>query len=255
MGPKELEGLARVSGRHWFYRGKRRVIWYWLRRVGALAGRPLLVDCGAGTGEFAVEATRHCRVMGLDDSDWAVNRLEGLLGSGNARKATVTALPIDDGAADIVTALDVIEHVADDRAAVAEFHRVLRPGGWLAVTVPACPFLWSSWDEVLGHHRRYTHRTLKTLLEDGGFQPARLAYINVPAFPAMVAARILRRWAGEPSGWRFEDWIPPGPINALLEELFVWTACMPHVRFPAGASLLAIARQQVPGISPKAWPR
>lgn len=243
MGPKELEDLARVSGRHWFYRGKRRVVWYWLERVGALAGRPLLVDCGAGTGEFALEAKARCRVLALDDSDWAVNRLVALLGPDGAREAAVNALPVEDGSVDIITALDVIEHVEDDRGAVTEFRRALRPGGWLAVTVPACPFLWSSWDEVLGHHRRYTQEALGALMADAGFDVARIAYINVPAFPAMVAARLVRRCAGEPSGWRFEDWIPPRPLNALLERLFVWTACMPLVRFPIGASLLVIARR------------
>jgi SAM-dependent methyltransferase len=160
-------------------------------------------------------------------------------------RATATGLPLDDGVADIVTALDVIEHVADDGAAVAEFRRVLRPGGWLGITVPACPFLWSSWDEVLGHHRRYTAKTLKSLVERAGFRLLRLAYINVPAFPPMVVARVLRRWLGEPSsrGWRFEDWIPPTPLNAFLEWLFVFTACLPGLRFPIGASLLAIGEK------------
>jgi len=240
MGPKELEDLARVSARHWFYRGKRRIVWFWLRRVGALAGRPLLVDCGAGAGEFAVEATRHCRVVALDDSDWAVRRLAGLLGARCVKKAAATALPLEEGAADIVTALDVIEHVADDRAAIGECRRILRPGGWLVITVPACPFLWSSWDEVLGHHRRYTLRSLRSVLADGGFRLTRIAYINVPAFPAMVVSRIARRWAGEPEGWRFEDWIPPPRLNTLLETLFVRSACIPCLHFPLGPSLLAV---------------
>ncbi len=243
MGPKELEELARVSGRHWFYRGKRRIVWHWLKSVGALNGHPLMVDCGAGTGEFALEASRYCQIIAVDDSDWATKRLTELLGEGNVRRATATGLPLDSGMADIISALDVIEHVADDRAALLEFHRVMRPGGWLAITVPACPFLWSRWDEILGHHRRYTARALRPLVEDAGFQIARLAYINVPAFPFMLAARILRRWTGERSGCGLENWIPPHPLNSFLEWLFVSSACSPGLRFPIGASLLAIAKK------------
>ena len=62
--------------------------------------------------------------------------------------------------ADLVTLLDVIEHIEDDHGFLAEIADAMRPGAQLVVTVPALPQLWSPWDEELGHHRRYTKQTL-----------------------------------------------------------------------------------------------
>ena len=98
-----------------------------LRRFGDVSG----LDMG-------LAALRHARARGL-----AVAR-------GSAEN-----LPVGDAQLDVVVALDVLEHLDDDRRALDEILRVLRPGGVLLATVPAYPFLWSSHDEALGHRRRY----------------------------------------------------------------------------------------------------
>jgi SAM-dependent methyltransferase len=101
--------------------------------------------------------------------------------------------PASFGAAGL---FDVIEHVADDHALLRAVHRVLRPHGVLAVTVPAHPWLWSAEDEVAGHHRRYTRRSLGAALERAGFEVTYDTYVFAALVPPMFALRALRHRLG-----------------------------------------------------------
>src|SRR5205085_10711934 len=105
------------------------------------------VDVGSGTGSFLEVLERYANeVVGI----------EPLVREGNGRMkpGDVQRLPFDAGSVDLVTALDVLEHV-DDGSALAELRRVLRPGGLIVATVPAFRFLWSARDELAAHRRRY----------------------------------------------------------------------------------------------------
>jgi SAM-dependent methyltransferase len=79
--------------------------------------------------------------------------------------ADADALPFRDGAFDLVGSFDVLEHLADDRSAVREQTRITRPGAYLVAAVPADQRLWSSHDEAVGHHRRYSRSNLRQVLE------------------------------------------------------------------------------------------
>ena len=114
----------------------------------------MLADCGAGTGLFAREMSDFCRVIAIDSEEEALCLAEQKLGKENVRRGSCVALPLEDSSVDCVTALDVLEHVGDDRLAVREFARVLKPGGVAVVTVPAMQSLWSDWDEALHHYRQ-----------------------------------------------------------------------------------------------------
>jgi SAM-dependent methyltransferase len=85
-------------------------------------------------------------------------------------------LPIQDNSVDIVTMLDVLEHLSDDARALSEVSRVLRPGGALVLSVPAYQHLWSAHDEALHHFRRYEKVQLARVLRRGGFRVWRLSF-------------------------------------------------------------------------------
>ena len=89
-----------------------------------------------------------------------------------AAQGLLTALPYAAGAFDLVCALDVVEHVADDEAAFAELARVTAPGGTLLVSVPLHPALWTEFDTLVGHGRRYEPERLASLLGRHGFTVA-----------------------------------------------------------------------------------
>jgi ubiquinone/menaquinone biosynthesis C-methylase UbiE len=86
-------------------------------------------------------------------------------------RADAQSMPIADNSVDIVTAMDVIEHIPDDKAALREISRILKPGGYLLATVPAFQSLWSDHDVALHHFRRYTQPSFRDVIQRSGLGP------------------------------------------------------------------------------------
>ncbi len=112
-----------------------------------------------------------------------------------ARRATCASassraehLPFPTASADLITSMDVIEHLDDD-AALAEYHRVVRPGGLVLLTVPAYPWLWSHHDDWAAHLRRYTRPTLLDAVTRAGLRPVRTTYFNSFLVPPAAVMR------------------------------------------------------------------
>jgi SAM-dependent methyltransferase len=244
MNPEEYRNLDHIEEHHWFYAGKREIAGYWLRKCGGLHRDQLLVDCGAGTGRFAAEMQQFCRVLAVDDHEESLQIARSRLGPDNVRRGSCEALPVPDHTADYITALDVLEHVWNDRAAVAEFARILKPAGIAVITVPAMPWLWSDWDVALHHVRRYTAHSLKRLLQHPRLRLIHWNYINVFALPAIWLSRKLRALQRKDSPARIEDTVPPYLLNAALRLAFTAPARQEWLRFPVGVGLLAIVRAE-----------
>jgi SAM-dependent methyltransferase len=152
-------------------------------------------------------------------------------------------LPFPDDAFDLVTTLDVIEHIDDDVAALAELRRVLRPGGRLLVAVPAFMFLWGKQDEVSHHRRRYTARTLRRALAQAGFGVDRTSYFNTILFLPVAAVRLGRRLVRRPGARQSDFDLGPASLNRLLGAVFGVEASLVARRdLPFGVSVLALAR-------------
>jgi SAM-dependent methyltransferase len=247
MNADEYDNLERVEGTHWYYSGKRQFVREWIRRIRRPAPADLLLDCGAGTGIFAKEMEAECRVMVLDDHEEALRilrrkfRPEQIIGLADGQ------IPLPDASVDYVTALDVLEHIGPDALAVKGFHRVLRPGGLAAVTVPASMALWSDWDVSLHHFRRYDRPGLRALFPAADWEIVCVNYTNVVVYPAVWLVRKLRGLKGgapaPASGARTEDKLPAAPLNALLRALFVGLALLP-LPMPFGVSLVLVARRK-----------
>jgi len=244
MNPAEYANIAALERRHWYYAGKRAVVKGWLNRVARLQPGHTLLDCGAGTGLFAEEMSACCRVMVLDDHEEALRMLrarfkpEQILGLAGDR------VPLPDASLEYVTALDVLEHTPDDAAVVQGFHRLLKPGGVAAVTVPASMALWSDWDEALHHFRRYSRPQLRALFPAADWELVYVNYTNVLVYPAVWLVRKWRRWfPAKPSTVRVEDTIPAGWINHCLHAQFVALAKM-RLPMPFGVSLVLVARKR-----------
>ena len=119
----------------------------------------------------------------------------------------------------MVTSFDVLYHlnVDDDRAALDEIHRVLRPGGIALIRLPAFDWIRGAHDEVVHTRHRYTRDELSGKLEDAGFRLEHATYANFLLFPMAPAKRYLERRQG--SREATDLWRPPGPINRLLADL------------------------------------
>jgi 2-polyprenyl-3-methyl-5-hydroxy-6-metoxy-1,4-benzoquinol methylase len=241
MNPEEYVKLDRLEKEHWFYSGKREIVRYWIDKLHPLSPSSLLVDCGAGTGQFAAEMQSHCRVLAVDDHEESLKIATSKLGPSSVKKGSCLALPLSDESADCLTAMDVLEHVQEDAQAIGEFARVLKPEAIAVITVPALKSLWSDWDVSLHHFRRYTRSSFLKLLEHPEFRIEHWNFVNVVALPAVYIARKLRAIAG--STQRAEDAIPPRRLNLALKAAFTGLACQSKIRFPLGVGLLAVIRK------------
>ena len=154
-------------------------------------------------------------------------------------------LPFETGSFDLVTILDVLEHIQDDVAMLAEIRRLLRPGGRMVATVPAFPGLWGRQDEISHHKRRYVRSTLTESVERSGLRLERLTYFNTALFAPIATVRLLRRLRpnhGEPSS-DFEM-TTTGIINDALGRVFSLEASWLASRnLPFGVSLMAVAER------------
>jgi len=224
----EIDKLARLEQRHWWYAERRSILHRILRdrRTGGWAA-----DIGAAAGgNTRVLESLGWRSLALEYSPTGADlaRSRGLLVS----RADAHRLPLRTDSMGVVTALDVLEHLEDDEQAARELRRVLRPDGVLVVAVPADPALWSAHDDAVGHLRRYTEESLRTLLAGAGFEIERLWSWNVLLRPL---AALRRR---KSTGSDLEH--VPAVLNAGLRAVVALERVLPVGR-RRGVSLFAVA--------------
>jgi SAM-dependent methyltransferase len=231
-----------AEDRHWWYRGRRKVIERVVEDL-RLPARARILDAGCGSGRNMVELARHGTVTGVELADASVS-LARERGAGEVIAGSVLEMPFEAGSFDLAASLDVIEHLEDDLTALRELRRVVAPGGSLLVTVPAYQWLWSGHDEINHHFRRYTRRSLQRAGEEAGWQQVRTTYFNSLLLPAAILLRVLDRFSRKTTESSLDLWVPPQPLNWLLERpLQLESALIGRGgRIPAGLSLLAVFR-------------
>jgi SAM-dependent methyltransferase len=201
----------------------------------------LLLDAGAGTGGFLAHALAAGlppgHAIGVEGDGRAVTiaRARGV----PIVECDVTRIEPGDlpGTPDVVTSLDVLEHLDDPVAVLARLRGIVQPGGYAVVLVPAIQRLWSAWDDRLGHRRRYDRRLLSEHLVAGGWTPIELRYLFGPlAVPGLLRERLAGRSAL--LGTRFPR--VPSALNRLLMATFIAETYLPSP--PFGTTLAAAAR-------------
>jgi SAM-dependent methyltransferase len=255
--PDFARQLFEVEERHFWFRSRNRVI---ARVVGKLTAalpsgfRVLEVGCGNGNVLRVLEQVcQKGQVYGVDLLEERLQYAQQRT-SCQMAAADVACLPFPDPF-DVVGMFDVLEHIEDDRRALQDVHKALATGGALVLTVPAHMALWSYADTNAGHFRRYTRRTLSTVLQASGFVLDYVTEFMTALFPLMWLGRrlaSLRQRPGEDAQKDRENFlrelrIVPG-VNALLTALLAWEAPLVARRcpLPLGTSLLAVARKGAP---------
>ncbi len=232
----------RAEDRHWWYRGRRTVL---SREIANLTlPRPARVlDAGCGSGRNMVELARLGSVTGVELSRTSVSLARARL-LGEVVEGSVLDMPFDSDSFDLAVSLDVIEHLDKDLEALRELRRVVAPGGFLLVTVPAYEWLWSGHDEINHHHRRYTRRSLQRVAEQAGWHQTRTTYFNSVLLPVAILLRALDRMSTKTTESSLDLWVPPEPLNWLLERPLALEAALVGRggRIPAGLSLLSVFR-------------
>jgi SAM-dependent methyltransferase len=231
---------------YWWFQGRRRVILSLLDHLAPRdrSGPHTILDVGCGTGMLLEDLQTRGIAAGLDFSPVALEycrgrKLESL------GEADVRHLPIRSGCADIVTALDLIEHIEDDKGLLLECHRVLRPGGIAVMSVPAHKELWSTHDVALHHFRRYEYDEFRALVTGAGLRPVKYTYAVATAYiPAMLYRRVKRLVTRGQSAVRTDEFRLPRPINAGLLGIMKCEAryLLKH-NLPFGLSLVCVAER------------
>jgi SAM-dependent methyltransferase len=243
-----------VEERHWWYAGMRAISFAVLDP--ALQARhgppPLLLDAGCGTGNVLEHLARRGRAVGVDLSEDAVrlSRERGV----RVVRGSVLGLPFRDAAFDAVTSFDVLYHnwVTDDRAALAELARVLKPGGLLLLRVPALEWLRRAHDEAVMTRHRYTRGEVRRLLEGAGLTVLRASYCNTLLLPLVVLRSALDRLFGSQAS----DLAPlPRAIEWTLGScLRAEAGLVRRASLPIGASIVALGRKVAPEPSGRGVP-
>jgi SAM-dependent methyltransferase len=235
--------MYEVEGTHWWFAGRRRIIRSFLERICRDLGetRPRILDVGCGTGANLELLAEYGDAEGVDVSAEALAfcRERGL---SNVRQGAAERLPYEDGSFDLVTALDVVEHLDDDKAGLSEMRRVLKPGGRAMLFVPAFMFLWGVQDDVSHHRRRYTLAGLNRAVREAGLEVERSTYANITFFGPILLGRLLMRVTGiRPAS---ENNINVSALNGVLGRLLgAESALLRRINFPFGVSAICVARR------------
>lgn len=209
--------MAAHDSTHWWYRARRDILHDYVARYAGLPADARILEIGCGTGHNLPMLARFGEVDAIEIDPAARAIASERLGK-PVGDAPLPELPgVERGAYDMVAVLDVVEHIADDVAALRAMAGCLRPGGKILIAVPAHQWMWSAHDVVNHHHRRYSKRTLRSAIERAGLQPERMRWFNSFLFPLAAAARIAGRITGRDDS---DDSPPPAPVNKLFERIF-----------------------------------
>lgn len=248
MDALEYDKMYRLEESNWWYAGRRDIVLKiadQIKNSGYLAEKPMrILDAGCGTGLNLKYLQSRGDSVGLDIS-------EDALGFSRARGvrslicASADKLPLMNKSFDLVLALDVIEHIEDDNSVIREFNRVLSPGGWLIITVPAFMSLWSEHDVAVHHKRRYALHELINILKSGGFRIEWASYWNFFLFMPVYGMRLLKRNSRSKPKKQTDLIELPCLINRILLGLLKIENCIIRkVGFPIGVSIICVCKKE-----------
>jgi SAM-dependent methyltransferase len=225
---------------HWWFLGRRDVL---SRLLGGLSlpTRARVLEAGCGVGGNIEMLARFGKVHAFEPDEPSREYVSARTGVTPAEGYLPNDVPFKSRSFDAVCAFDVVEHVDDDRGAVAALSELVAPGGYLFVTVPAYQWMWSRHDEVHHHKRRYSRARILEIVRAGGLEPIKASYFNALLFPLAAAVRLAKKLARIDSS---DDAMPPALVNGLFRRLFsLEGAWLARHDLPFGLSIVVIARR------------
>ena len=226
---------------YWWFVGRRKLVRDSFRHSRTIPNvRPKLLDIGCGTGAMLEELCPFGYAVGTDLSSVAIQLCQ-TRGLRTVLFADGIQLPFSDASFDCISAMDVLEHIADDVAVLRECHRVCATGGVLSITVPALRWLWTTRDDRLAHRRRYHRNDLMMAARQAGFEVVQCSYYTVCMFIPFAALVVWDRIFGRKPDIKQDVPMIPGWLNnILLRVLIMEQWLMQWVNFPVGVSLFCL---------------
>jgi len=234
--------LRDLQERHWWFRGRRKVISALIAdTLPAAPDRRIdILEAGCGYGGNLSMLGEFGTVSAFELDAEARSHVAARFGT----RVQFGRLPEEPGFAgerfDLIVMLDVLEHIEEDEAALERLRAMLKPGGTVLLTVPALPWLWSHHDEIHHHKRRYSRRRLEAALRAAGLEPVRIGFFNALLLPLAIIQRLAARALGRTAP---VDAIPAAGLNDLLARIFGFEGpLVGRVPMPLSLSFFALAR-------------
>ena len=243
------DDFLRLEKAHWWSMAQRAVIKHLLDGK-TLATSPQILDAGCGGGACFALLSRFGAVYGMDPDEKMLAAAKARASAPVEQGSLPGNIPFSEHQFDLVTLLNVLEYIKDDRAALIALRQRMKTRGLLLLAVPAHKWMYHNLDRQRGRYRRYSRRELRQLLESAGFQIEFISYWNIIFFPLGIIRTGLERLnicSLYPLSQR-----PKGrTLNRLLARLSASERyIMPHFAIPMGMTHLVFARKPAPPTIP-----
>lgn len=246
MELKEYDVMYKTEENHWWFKGKREIVFSQISPH--LHGKKNLkiLDIGCGTGIIMKNFQKYGKVSGVDIEPKALNFC-CKRGLSNLSQADIMGLPFKNSSFDVVGMFDVLYHkeIKDDIRALKEIFRVMKPGGILVLTDSADMKLWSSHDIAAHAKERYTISKLSAKLKPAGFKIIKISYFNTLLYPIIFMVRKLDSLSNKkgPITTNIKETNPF--LNFILYQIFVLeNQLLKMFNLPFGVSIFLIAKKQ-----------
>ncbi|MBU1921112.1 class I SAM-dependent methyltransferase [bacterium] len=258
MDAQAFKTIREIHQTDWWYRARERFTLTTLQRLRKRCERNRqpweILDVGCGYGSFSAALLSFGSVLGIDAEPDAVAFARRAYPRCRFEVGTIPA-ELPDASFDLITLLDVLEHLDHRVDTLQRIRERLRPKGWLLLTVPACPSLWSRRDEANHHRLRYRRQQLLRDLDSAQLRVVFLTFFNTLMLPPIwIAAQIERVLGIRPERIvQHRDradqdlFVAPGLLNRLLYRIFLTESLVAgRIALPIGVSLLAVAERDDP---------
>lgn len=247
MEKSQYDELKKMQKTHWWFRGKQEIVMDIYSRYCKVAPDAKVLDAGCGMGLMLETLGEISEVYGMDIEKEAVEYCRKSFDGVYAQKHICCGslpdnIPFSEDF-DTVIALDVLEHIGDDKKAISCIYNMLVEGGTLLITVPALMCMWSGNDELNHHYRRYDKHELESKIRGAGFIIEKSSYYNSLLFlPAYLIRKIknMCHIVSSDISLSTKDNI----MNRILKKIFASEKIiLRKSNFPIGVSLIMVARK------------
>ena len=240
MGPDEYAYMYEFEDYHWWFVARRNLATHLIKSLKISS--PIILDVGTGTGSNLLSFSKLGESHGVDIASQAIEFCKKR-GIKNVVQCSAEKMAYPDKTFDVITCLDLLEHIPNPVETLSEMRRVLKDNGSIVIMVPAFRILWSQHDEALCHLRRYEKDSLLQDIHEAGLKAQNLGYFFCISFFIVAPIRIMRRFfISRAQPHSDTTTLPPKPLNWMLKSLFRLEAEI-ALRFglPIGTTIYTVA--------------
>jgi SAM-dependent methyltransferase len=249
MDPAEYSVMRHCEDTHWWYVGLHELVVDVLQRLNCNGSDTTVLDAGCGTGGLIEKShSRDLEMIGLEPSGHALKQLKSR-NIQNLVQADLLRTPFKTNQFQAICSQDVLcvfEHHQVE-SVMAEMVRIMRPGGYLVLNLPAYQWLISDHDRFVGNKSRFYRKAVLNQLQSLGVDIQYAGYRNVLLFPVVTVLRKIKMWIRFNRQIKASDVsLPPKSVNRILTEILRIENCLIRrgLSFPFGLSLFVVAKKR-----------